>query len=116
MANSPAPLWARSCPLVFVQRDFGGFDDVRQDAQLLGGAAVQGVRQLGQGAAALAAAVEQQLVRLHAEGVGQPGKDGQAQLGVARLDMWVTEMPARAASSSCERPCALRYFRMRCPI
>lgn len=41
-------------PLVFVQRDFGGFDDVRQDAQLLGGAAVQGVRQFGQGAAALA--------------------------------------------------------------
>ena len=37
--------------------------------------------------AALAAAVEQQLVRLHAEGVRQLDKDGQAQFGVARLDV-----------------------------
>ena len=49
--------------LVFIQRGFRGLDDVRHDAQLLGGAAVQCVRQLGQGEAALAAAVEQQLVR-----------------------------------------------------
>ena len=73
--------------LVFIQRGFRGLDDVRHDAQLLGGAAVQCVRQLGQGEAALAAAVEQQFVRLHAEGARQLDKNGQAQLGVARLDM-----------------------------
>ena len=61
----------RSGLLVLVQRYLGGLDDVGQDAQLLGGAAVQRIGQLGQDTAALAAAVEQQVIRLHAKGAGQ---------------------------------------------